>query len=117
MRQTVSLGKNYLTIAVRNMLRHPGYSLINVLGASVWNVMVLISREFVILDGVANLIAWPIIYVAMDGWLQHFAYRIELGVGPFVLGSGLAFVIVLMTVSTQAWKATRANPAVALRYE
>ena len=74
MRQTVSLGKNYLTIAVRNMM-------------------------------------------AMDGWLQHFAYRIELGVGPFVLGSGLAFVIALMTVSTQAWKATRANPAVALRYE
>ena len=64
-----------------------------------------------------HLIAWPIIYLAMDRWLQHFAYRIELSPTPFVLGSLLTFGIALLTVSTQAWKAARTNPAETLRYE
>ena len=88
-----------------------------VMGASVWNLVILLCKDFVILVGIANLIAWPIIYVAMDQWLQHFAYRIELSATPFVLGSLLTFGIALLTVSTQAWKAARTNPAVTLRCE
>ncbi len=88
-----------------------------VMGASGWNVAILLSREFVTLVGLANLIAWPIIYVAMDRWLQHFADRIDLSPTPFVLGSLLALAIALLTVSTQAWKAARANPVVTLRCE
>ncbi|MYC16354.1 MAG: FtsX-like permease family protein [Gemmatimonadetes bacterium] len=87
------------------------------MGASVWNLVILLCREFVILVGIANLIAYPIIYLAMDRWLQHFAYRIELGATPFVLGSLLTLGIALLTVSTQAWKAARTNPTETLRYE
>ena len=88
-----------------------------VMGASVWNLVILLCKDFVILVGIANLIAWPIIYLAMDQWLQHFAYRIELSATPFVLGSLLTFGIALLTVSTQAWKAARTNPAETLRCE
>ena len=69
------------------------------------------------LHGIANLIAYPIIYLAMDRWLQHFAYRIELSATPFALGSLLTLGIALLTISTQAWKAARTNPVETLRYE
>jgi putative ABC transport system permease protein len=88
-----------------------------VLGASVSNIVLLLSREFILLVGLANLIAWPVAYYAMNRWLQDFAYRIELGPGVFIVGGVLALIIALMTVSAQAIKAARANPVDALRYE
>ena len=88
-----------------------------VLGASVTNVVSLLSREFVLLVGVANVIAWPIAWWAMDRWLQDFAYRIDPGIGTFVLGGVLTLAIVLLTVGAQAIRAARANPVDALRYE
>ena len=65
----------------------------------------------------SNLIAWPIAYFAMKDWLQNFAYRIDIGIGTFVLGGALALGIALLTVSSQAIKAALANPVDALRYE
>jgi putative ABC transport system permease protein len=88
-----------------------------VLGASVANIVALLSKEFLLLVGVANLIAWPVAYYAMSRWLQDFAYRIELGPGTFVLGGAVALAIALLTVSYQAIKAAQANPVEALRYE
>jgi putative ABC transport system permease protein len=88
-----------------------------VLGASVSSIVMLLSREFVMLVSISNLIAWPVAYYAMNKWLQDFAYRIELGPGVFIVGGVLALVIALMTVSAQAIKAARANPVDALRYE
>ena len=88
-----------------------------VLGASVSSIVQLLSREFVKLVGVANLIGWPIAYYAMDRWLQDFAYRIDLGIGMFILGGVLALAIALLTVGYQAVKAATANPVDALRHE
>jgi putative ABC transport system permease protein len=87
------------------------------LGASVSSIVMLLSKEFLLLVGVANLIAWPVAYYAMNRWLQDFAYRIELEPGVFALGGVLALGIALLTVSAQAIKAARANPVDALRYE
>ncbi|MGH7452360.1 MAG: hypothetical protein ACRENG_13520 [bacterium] len=53
----------------------------------------------------------------MNRWLQNFAYRIEIGWWIFVLAGGLALLIALLTMSTQAIKAALANPVDALRYE
>jgi len=53
----------------------------------------------------------------MDGWLQDFAYRIEISWWVFALAGGLALVIALLTVSTQAVRAALANPVESLRYE
>jgi len=88
-----------------------------VLGATATGIVQLLSREFVKLVIVANVIAWPVAYVVMNKWLQDFAYRIELGWWTFAFAGGLALLIALLTVSTQALKAALANPVEALRYE
>ena len=88
-----------------------------VLGASVSNLVLMLSKEFALLVGLANLIAWPIAYYAMNKWLQDFAYRIDLEIWAFVLSGFLALFIALTTVSYQAYKVARTNPVDALRYE
>ncbi len=88
-----------------------------VVGASVTQVVTLLSKEFLILVLIANLIAWPIAWYAMSRWLENFAYRIDLGLGTFILAGLLTLVIALATVSYQAVKAATANPVDALRYE
>ena len=86
-------------------------------GASVWHIVKLFAGEFGVLVLVANVIAWPLAYVAMQRWLQSFAYRIELGPAAFV-GSGLAALAVAwLTVAAVAARAARAKPVGALRYE
>ena len=88
-----------------------------VLGASRAQILSLLSREFVLYIALASLIAFPIAYYATNQWLQTFAYRTELGIGAFLLGSVAMFLVVLITVTAQALKAARANPADALRDE
>ena len=88
-----------------------------VLGASISSILLLLSKDFVKLAVLANLIAWPAAYYAMDRWLQAFAYRIDLDVVPFIFSGILGLAIVLSTVGFQAFKAARANPVEALRYE
>ena len=88
-----------------------------VLGASVPRIVVLLSKEFTYLVIAANLVAWPAAYYAMTQWLQNFAYRIDLGIGIFVLGGLAVLVIAWLTVSYQAIRAALANPVDALRYE
>ena len=88
-----------------------------ILGASVANIVLLLSNDFTKLVVVANAIAWPLAYYAMQHWLQNFAYRIELGVEHFLLGGVIALAIAWLTVGWQALRAALANPVDALRYE
>ncbi len=88
-----------------------------VLGATVAEILLLLSKEFTKLVAFAFLVAAPFAYFAMSTWLQNFAYHINLGFTPFLLGGGLALIIALVTVSAQALKAALANPIEALRYE
>jgi len=88
-----------------------------VLGASVSEVVLLLSRAFTKWVLIANLFAWPVSWFVMRRWLQNFAYRTELGITSFVFSGLLAFLIALMTVGYQAMKTARANPAEALKYE
>jgi putative ABC transport system permease protein len=88
-----------------------------VLGASVPGVVSLLSREFLKLVLLANLVAWPIAYFTMKKWLEDFAYRIDIGALPFFIGAAIALLITLITVSFQTIKAAVANPVEALRYE
>jgi len=77
----------------------------------------LLSSDYIKKVLIANVVAWPLGYYAMSTWLQNFAYRIDLGVFPF-LGAGLiALLIALLTVSFQTLRAASANPADSLRYE
>lgn len=88
-----------------------------VLGATVPGVVMLLSRELLKLVVIASVIAGPLAWIAMNRWLQDFAFRTEISLGVFLLAGSLAFVIALLTVSTQAIKAARANPVRALKYE
>ena len=88
-----------------------------VLGATVTNVVALLSKDFVKLVIAANVIAWPVAWFAMNKWLQNFAYRIEIDWWLFALAGGSALVIALLTVSTQAVRVALANPVESLRYE
>ena len=88
-----------------------------VLGASESKIFLLLSREFIRWVLLANLIAWPIAYLAMNKWLQNFAYRINIGIVAFLISGGTALSIAYLTVSYQSIRSARANPADSLRYE
>jgi putative ABC transport system permease protein len=88
-----------------------------VLGASVQGIVLLLSKEFVRLVVVALLIASPIAWYAMKGWLEDFAYRIELEWWIFAIAGILAIVIALLTVGFQSVKAAVMNPVKSLRSE
>ena len=88
-----------------------------VLGASMPNIVGMLSRELIIITVVANVIAWPLSYVLMHRWLQDFPFRIEIGVLTFLLSAALIFLIGLVTTSFQSIKASLANPVDALRFE
>jgi putative ABC transport system permease protein len=88
-----------------------------VLGASVSDVVVLLTREFVKWVLVAMVIAWPVAYFVMDRWLQDFAYRMDIGLWSFVYAGALALAVAFLTVCGQAVKAALTNPVENLRYE
>ena len=88
-----------------------------VLGATAAGLVRLISKEFLLLVLIANVVAWPVAYYAASRWLENYAYRINVGWGTFVLAGALALLIALITVSSQAVKAALSNPVNTLRYE
>jgi putative ABC transport system permease protein len=88
-----------------------------VLGATVPNVVGLLSKDFLSLVLIANLISWPLGWWAMSKWLQNFEYRTAICWWVFVLAGLAAVLIALLTVSYQAIKAAIANPVKSLRTE
>lgn len=87
------------------------------LGASIPNVVGLLSKDFLVLVAMACMIAVPFSYFLMEMWLDTFAYRIGLGADVFVFACMLAGMLAFLTVSYQATKAALADPIKALRYE
>ncbi len=88
-----------------------------VLGASVANITMLLSKDFIKLVLIAVVIASPVAWWAMSKWLEDFAYRINIGLWMFAAAAIIAVVIALATISYQAIKAAVANPVKSLRTE
>jgi putative ABC transport system permease protein len=88
-----------------------------VLGASVAGILGLLSKEFVMLILIANILAWPIAYVAVRIWLQSFAYHIDISPWIFMLAAIVTFVASILVIVFQILKAAFANPVDFLRYE
>jgi putative ABC transport system permease protein len=88
-----------------------------VLGASVGGIVVLLSKDFTKLIVIAFILATPFAWYMMDNWLQNFAYRIQLGVGIFLLAGVIALLIAWITVSYQSIKAAIVNPVKSLKNE
>ena len=88
-----------------------------VLGATVTNIVTLVSREFLLLVVVAGAIAVPLAWYFMAGWLNDFEYRVTMGIDVFSIAIGISLLIAFGTISVRAIRAGRANPAQSLRSE
>ncbi|MEO9485528.1 MAG: ABC transporter permease [Ekhidna sp.] len=88
-----------------------------VLGASVTNIVMMLSKDFTRLVGVSIIIAVPISYYFMDKWLEGFAYKIDLGYGIFIGTAAISLLIAWLTVSSQALRAAHVNPSKCLKDE
>jgi ABC-type antimicrobial peptide transport system permease subunit len=88
-----------------------------VLGASITSVVAMLTKDFTRWVLLANIVAWPIAWFAMNKWLQNFAYHIDVSWWVFALAGALALSIALLTVGWQAVRAATANPVESLRYE
>ena len=88
-----------------------------VLGASINGILVLLSKEFCKWVIIANVVAWPLAYFAMNKWLSDFAYRTNIGFWPFFLSASITLMVALITISYQSLKAATAEPIESLRYE
>jgi putative ABC transport system permease protein len=88
-----------------------------VLGASVFNLWHLLSKDFVVLVVISMLIATPVAYYFMHSWLQNYQYRTEIAWWIFAVTALAAVLITMATVSVQSIKAALANPVKSLRNE
>ena len=87
------------------------------LGANVFGLTTLMTREFACLALIGSLVAWPLSWWWMRDWLNGFAFRIDLAAWHFAAGAAIALVAVLISSGHQAYKAAKADPVEALRYE
>jgi len=88
-----------------------------VLGASVPQIMKMLTTDFIKLVLLANVFAWPITYIFAKDWLSNFSYQIDMPIVPYILATLLAILIALITVSFQAYQAAISDPVDALKYE
>ena len=104
-----------VTFAAQQRIKEIGIR--KVLGASVANIVSLLTKDFIVLVCIAITIAAPLAYWGIHKWLQEFAFRIHIGWTVFIIAGSAAILIALFTVSFQAIKAAIANPVKSLRTE
>lgn len=92
-------------------------SIRKVLGATVTQIVSILSKEFLILVGISVIVAFPLAYKFMNDWLQNYAYRIDLNLVPFIVAGVLSIAIAFLTISLQTFKAANSNPVDALKDE
>jgi len=88
-----------------------------VMGASEKNVILLIIKDISLLMIISTVIAWIASYFIMKSWLQDFPYKVNIGISVFLLSAAIAYLVSLLTVGIQAYRAARQNPADILHYE
>ncbi len=88
-----------------------------VLGAGLLNLILIMTRGFLMLVGTGFLLAIPLGYFLVDNWLDAFEYRVNIGITVFLIAGGASLLITVITVSYHSLKAVYANPVKSLRYE
>lgn len=88
-----------------------------VLGSSVFQIIILMSKDFAKWVLIANFIAWPIAYMVMQKWMERFSYKMGINLGLFILAGGVTLLIALLTTSYHAAKSALTHPVKTLRYE
>jgi putative ABC transport system permease protein len=103
------------SLAMQNRTKE--ISIRKVLGATEQSLLVLLSRDYVMMILVSLLLSVPITWYLMNNWLQSFQYRVEVGWQVFALAGGLSLLVALITISYQALKTAWTHPAETLKYE
>ena len=85
-------------------------SIRKVLGATVFNISSILTKEFILMVGVSVLLGFPIAFLAMNSWLENYAYRISIGYLPFLLAAVLSIFIAVSTIGLQIYQAATKNP-------
>jgi putative ABC transport system permease protein len=88
-----------------------------VLGASTLSICEMLSRDFLILVGLANIIAWPVSYYLVNKWIINYANRIEITISPFLYAGILVLIISIFTISSLVLKASHSNPVNSIKSE
>ena len=88
-----------------------------ILGAPIFNILLMLSKEFTKWVLISNIIAWPAAFYFMTKWLESFEYRIGIGIGLFLITCAFSIFLTIITVSYQAYKAASVNPVESLRRE
>ncbi|HZF29031.1 MAG TPA: FtsX-like permease family protein [Gammaproteobacteria bacterium] len=88
-----------------------------VLGATTSQIVALLSQRTVVLVAIGSVLASAIAYAAMARWLQGFAYRVDVGTGPFAAAAAISLVVALGTVALQSLGAARVRPVLSLRQD
>lgn len=88
-----------------------------VLGATTAELVKMLNSSFIRMVFIANLVAWPLAYILANKWLSGFAYRVSMGLWPFILAMVTTMVLTLLTVSFRSYRAAKANAVDALKYE
>jgi putative ABC transport system permease protein len=114
---SISLLGLYGLIAFVAVSRQKEISIRKVLGSSVCKIVMRMGREFFILTAIANIIAWPMVYLISKKWLEHFAYSIPIHFIWFVLAGISVLFFVMLIVGYHAIRAANRNPVEALKYE
>ena len=107
----------YGLIAFATLQRTREVGIRKVLGATVPDILLLLSREFIFLIMLAFVVAAPVAWLAMHNWLENFAYRIGIGWGTFIISLVVSFIIAGFTISYKSIAAAIANPVKSLRTE
>ncbi len=88
-----------------------------VMGASIRNILTLLTTNFSLLVLLANIIAWPVAWWALKNWLENFSYHTDISYWIFPVAGLLALAVALTTTAWQAYSAAVTNPAETLKYE
>lgn len=87
------------------------------IGADLSSIILLLTKEYLMLVSIANVLAWPVIYLLMDSWLSNYPARINIGISVFLISGLIVVLIAIVTVGYKTLKTAKSNPVNALRYE